>query len=336
MRLSVPQEALFDDSTFLVSGKEEKEIEQYLSDPDAALPKDLLSKSTPFLLELAKIFKNENRIHEAFYIVENLLRRADDEGELYALKNYNHLMHFKAILLSTESLHRFEEAANIYRKLYYAHRYHIYEPEVVTLYASNLKRMSLFEKSSGYTRLRNKPDTELLRKAMRLYRDSMVLRAPHTRYQDSINIAYLCRILQANGDSGECAKEIREFYKEFTSRHKDMANANENERWWLYATKAEFEALLGECGGKYCKADCFENVKSWEDLRKNYVEVVGGFGSMETTLQDFWKKNAKNPPKPFERDATLRQVKLYLHFTNKEDNTYKCMRALKKILELTG
>ena len=336
MRLSLPIVSLFDESTRSISAKEEKDIEKVLENPQMPLPGDLLRKSSRYLFELAKVLKNQNRIHEAFYVVESLLRRAEEDGERYALKHYNQLMHFKAVLLSTDAMRRFEEAANIYRKLYYAHRYHIYEPEVVTLYASNLKRMALYDKATNYETLRKAPDTLLLKQALRLYRDSMALRAPHTRYQDSINIAYLCRILEAYEEKVCDKSEIRSFYDAFTKRrfsHNRALHEEQGERWWLYTTKAEFEALLGECGGKDCEAACFENVESWEALSRNYDEV-GGFGTMEKTLQAFLSANGNKSPEPFEREATLRQVRLYLHFVREQDDAYKCMRALKAALEV--
>lgn len=154
------------------------------------------------------------------------------------------MLHLKAILLSTNDLKRWDEAIAILSRLYYSCDYHVKEPEVITLLASNFKRKAMFDERGE---LRDRYDEEVLKKAIDIYHDAYVF-IDRDRWYNAINLAYLLLLQAKNHEEFEKAQEeIKKMYRE-TGVCLNIDNSKElgeNDVWRCIAC-VEFSLLMGD------------------------------------------------------------------------------------------
>jgi tetratricopeptide (TPR) repeat protein len=234
---------------------------------DSLLKSRLKEESVVFMFEFAQKLKNEKRISEALEV----LNWIDDRNSTFKYTHENRLRHFKAILLSHNSIRDYDGAIHILRSLYHGSHYHLQEPEILTLLASNYKRKALNINS------KDKIDMELITSALCLYEDAYRLKPDNAKYYDAINLAYLYNIVDTIEIEYANKQEIESLYKELLRIWRiDKTN------WWEVCSEAEMLMLLGRV-----------------DLA---ILKIGDF------LENYQVK-------PFEIDATTRQIKFYIYFT---------------------
>lgn len=240
------------------------------SEIDALLSDKLENKSDTFMFEFAKKLKSKKRIQEAL----NVLDWVEKKESAFRYTHENNMRHLRAILLSHDDIKQWDEAIHILRSLYHGSQYHLKEPEVVTLLASNYKRKAL----DGYE-TKDKIDMKLITSALCLYEDGYNLKSDNEKYYDAVNLAYLYAIVDSiEIEQSEDKKEILKIYKELLKIWRvDTKN------WWEVCSDAEFLMLTGDIDLAIMKMGDF--------LENHEVDA-------------------------FEIDATIRQLKLYIHFTD--------------------
>lgn len=254
---------------------EEDELYFLLQSLPIEVPGDIESFSPEFLFKLVEYLKINSQIDDALYVIDILLK----SREPFKYKYKNTIMHHKAIFLSHDSIKNWDDAIDILLDLYSASRYHFHEPEIVTLLASNYKRKALYNTQGDF----NKPEDvnlDLLAKSLSLYYEAYELKENQEKYYDAVNIAYLTLILHNLEEETEDKKSFSEIKQEVSQLHHDLQKVwqiDEND-WWQIASSIEFYLLQGNSLGVELEYD-------------------------------------KAPqPEPFEADATLRQLMLYMHF----------------------
>jgi hypothetical protein len=235
---------------------------------------DIEMMSSAFLFKLSKLLKSRNQIGEALELLSIIQA---NEGS-FKYSNHNEIEHLKAILLSHEKIQKWEESIDILRLLYVAH-YHIEEPEIITLLASNYKRKALYSTSVHQKwRENSEIDMDLLSSAIILYREAYEAKKGEPRYYDAINFAYLSTLASCLEMEKPNNSELEKMYHELKSEWKiDTSN------WWEVSSNAEFLMLLG-------KSD-LAILKMTQFLEEHYIEK-------------------------FNIESTLRQLEMYLHFTD--------------------
>jgi len=245
------------------------------------IPTNIEHYSASFMLALVLVLKDNYQIEDALRVIEILLR----SNTLFKAKNYNRIQHLKAILLSSDKIQDWDKALDILNILYFSAKYHLDDPEIVTLIASNYKRKALFNKNGQL----NPPDRQyvdmyFLGKALASYRESYKLKKKD-KYYDAINIAYLLGILNAleeqNDEEQDFKAEVKALYQEL---YDNGWRVNED-NWWEVTTDVEFLVLMGKEKKALSK---FEEYLTWN----------------EKTI------------KRFDMETTIRQIKLYVHFTD--------------------
>jgi len=186
------------------------------------------------LYEKAIQLKKKEKIHDALKVIEALL----DYKSRYVYNRYNEILLLKAVLLSHNKVRQFNEAIDILKLLYSAMKYHLENPEVLTLLGSNYKRKAFYDENGN---LKEKDDINInyLRLSLQNYEQALKIRSSE-RYYDAINIAYLKKIL-----FGIDKNEVDKLCKVEPNWTPDETN------WWEMATSAEFFMLSGD----------FENAK---------------------------------------------------------------------------
>lgn len=192
----------------------------------------LKKESIPFMFTLAKRLTSKNQVKEALKIFEWI--ESQDDSFKYTHKNK--LQHQKAILLSHDTIKDWDGAIDILRSLYHASHYHLEEPEILTLLASNHKRKALDSAKS-----RDEVDMNLLTSALCLYEDSYNLKPDNKKYYDAINLAYLYNIVDAIEMEHADKSEIEMLYQNLLK----VWNINTS-NWWEVCSNAEFLMLLGQ------------------------------------------------------------------------------------------
>jgi hypothetical protein len=227
-----------------------------------------------FLNELSKLLQEKEQIPEAITILEQI----EELDSMYRYKYHNILQHRKAILLSHDSIRKWDEAIHLLRLLYMASTYHEKEPEILTLLASNYKRKALLGSSSKNKWLKKEEvDVDLLFLALNFYYDAYNSKKEE-RYYDAINYAYLLKILEHfEGKLNDDFNELDSLYKELTSEWKVNYLS-----WWEVSSRAEFALLMGD----------------------DHLAAM--------LIDDFLETHTLTA---FEFDTTLRQLELYIHFT---------------------
>ncbi len=184
--------------------------------------------------------KKDEQILESLGIIEQLLKY----NSSYTYSRYNDILLLKAVLLSHNKVRQFDEAIHILKLLYSAMKYHLENPEVLTLLGSNYKRKA-FHDENGNLRKKDDIDMNYLRLSLQSYEQALKIRSSE-RYYDAVNIAYLKKIL-LNIDKNE----IDELCKIEPNWIPDETN------WWEMATRAEFFMLSGDFGNAKFIIDTF-------------------------------------------------------------------------------
>lgn len=219
------------------------------------------------MFEKAKRLKNEQKIDEAL----DMLREIEENPSSYKYTYHNQIEHLKAILLSHESIQEWDRAIDILKRLYSGSKYHLEEPEIITLIASNYKRKALREEGI---------DRDLLVNALTLYKEAYNLKENQAKYYDAINYAYLYTIIDAIEKEYANPKEIEELYEELKKVWRV-----DDQNWWEVSSEAEFLMLLGQVDLAISK------INDYLDFNLEYLT-------------------------PFEIETTMRQIKLYIEFSD--------------------
>lgn len=247
---------------------------------DLLLDSKLEKESASFMFEFAKKLKNKKQIEDALKVLQWIEERESTFRYTYE----NELRHFRAILLSHDKVKDWDGAIHILRSLYHSRQYHLEEPEILTLLASNYKRKALDGHNS-----KDEIDMQLITSALCLYEDAYNLKPDNAKYYDAINITYLYNIVDAIEVEYADKVEIETLYKNLSQIWRiDTSN------WWEVCSDAEFLMLLGKVDLAILKMNEF--------LDSHKVE-------------------------PFEIDATVRQLKLYIKFSE-DENAVKFLRYL--------
>jgi len=253
-------------------------------------------KDPSFLFKFTKKLKKENKIVEALKVLELI----ETHSSTYKYTHHNQIKHLKAILLSHDDIKEWDEAIDILKRLYSSAKYHLEENEIITLIASNYKRKALYQIDKSSLELNNKVNMDLLVSAISLYKEAYNLKDSQKKYYDAINIAYLLNIIDSIEVEDANPSEITKLYSELSEvwRPKD-------DNWWEVSSKTEFLMLLG-------KVD-----------------------SAISRINNFLELNINNVTE-FEINTTLRQLKIYIHFTQDKnaikfhDNLKISWKALKE------
>ena len=226
------------------------------------------------LFKLAMELKKRNQIKES---LETLKVIETNDGS-FKYTFHHQIQHLKAILLSHDTFKNWNQSIDILRLLYVAH-YHIEEPEIITLLASNYKRKALCRcNDTQKWQEREEIDMDLLSSATILYREAYEAKPEASKYYDAINFAYLYKISNSLEDKASTNVELKELYQELMSQWKV-----EKSDWWEVSSQAEFLMLLGDVD--------LAILKITEFLEEHSVEK-------------------------FNIETTLRQLELYLYYTN--------------------
>jgi len=277
------KEKVFFEDIIKVSPEEETKIRDIFSKQNPiSIPGNLEQYSPSFMLALAELLKNNNQIEDALRVVETLLL----SNTLYKAKHYNEIQHLKAILLSSDKIRDWDSAINILNLLYFSARYHLEDPEILTLIASNYKRKALYNERGKLNPSDSQyVDMDLLGKALVSYKEAYKLKEKE-KYYDAINIAYLIGILNAleeNEEEQDFKTEVKALREVL---HENGWRVNED-NWWEVATEIEFLVLMGRVNDAMNKLN--------EYLTWNEKEL-----------------------KKFDIETTIRQMELYVHFTDDE------------------
>jgi transcriptional regulator with XRE-family HTH domain len=258
-----------------MSLEEEDELRLLVEQSPMSIPGYLEQYSPDFILALAFALKDKNQAYDALRVMDVLLQNE----KVYKYKYYNQILHLRAILLSHEEIKKWDEAINILRLLYSACSYHLKEPEIITLTASNYKRKAFYD-SKGNLCSAEKVDKDLIGQSISLYREAYRLKKVKDRYYDAVNLASLTMILATleGTDINEAKKEVQLLYKKLSEegwRTNDTC-------WWEVATKIEFKLLLGR-----------------EDEAMFFLNAY---------LEN------RNKIQKFDVETTIRQLKIYVQF----------------------
>jgi len=234
----------------------------------------LEKESTTFMFALAKRLTDKNNIQEALSVLEWINNRDDS----FKYTSGNKLKHQKAILLSHNSIKDWDGAIDILRSLYHSCNYHLEEPEILTLLASNYKRKAL-----DGSKNKDEVDMNLLTSALCLYEDSYNLKPNNKKHYDAINMAYLYNIVDAIESEYADKTEIEILYKKLSEIWEV-----DTTQWWDVCTNAEFLMLLGEVDLAIEKMD---------EFFKFYGKTINPFAI---------------------EDVLFRQLRLYIKFTDDE------------------
>ena len=188
---SVWEKNAFGENIIHMSDDEKNSIKEFSKEKLIRFPDNIEHYSAGFMLALTVLLRDKGQIEDALKVLEILL----DSDTLYKMKHYNKIQHLKAILLSSDKIGDWNGAIEILNLLYFSAKYHLENPEILTLLASNYKRKALYdEKASLYPRNSSDINMDLLGRALVSYQESYSLKEQN-KYYDAINIAYLKAIL---------------------------------------------------------------------------------------------------------------------------------------------
>ena len=282
-----PKKSLNQISTFIakniifpakeISDKEQKILKKITQEKKITLNHiDFTKMSSASLYEVAKLLKSKNQILEAVEI----LKKINEKKGSFKYTHHHKIKHLQAILYSHESLQEWDNSIDILRLLY-VENYHLEEPEIITLLASNYKRKALFSSLTKQWLAPNEVNKNLLSSALLLYREAYETKEEGIRYYDAINFAYLYNIAHVIEIEQSNQMELKKLYSELKQEWKiDPSN------WWEVSSDAEFLMLIGEV-----------------ELAKHNIT---------TFLEDYAVDR-------FSIETTLRQLRLYLHFTQNRE-----------------
>jgi len=234
------------DETIALSKKEEKELETLSKQSVLSIPPRLQELSSDYLFAYAGLLKAKNQAYEALMVLEVIAQRKDTFYYYFTAP----IAHLKAVLLSHKSIGRWDDAIAELQFLYKVLHYHIKEPEILTLLASNLKRKATYGNN-------NKPltkedvDTELLERTLTIYREAYRTKLHlHKQgkasefYYDAVNIAYLEKILTVIGrdePDDESHQGMKELVEDVLTMWKP-----DPDNWWEVISRIELLMLIGD------------------------------------------------------------------------------------------
>lgn len=272
--------------------KEENNMLKKLSNNKINLIEELNDKSPAFMFELVEELRKSNQVIKALEV----LNMIENHTDTYKYTYHNQIQHKKAILLSHDSIQDWEGAIDILQRLYSSAKYHLQEPEIITLIASNSKRMALYNSETGNLLEKDKIDINTLVKSLTLYKEAYNIKDSQAKYYDAINFAYLHNIMDSIEVEYADPITIKNLYENLTTGPKRW-KLNDSDDWWEVSSNVEFLMLLGETDLAISK------------------------------INDFFDFKLDNIT-PFHIDATLRQLDLYIHFTE-DKNAIKLHKHLK-------
>ncbi len=257
-----------------MSAEEEDIIAFYVQDDVIKIPGNLETYSPDFMFMLVQLLKNKNQALDALKVLATL----EETTQSFKYIHRKQIAHLRAILLSHRTVQQWDEAIETLRYLY-VDGYHLEDPEIITLAASNHKRKALYH-TNGSLNYPTQVDLSQLGAASTLYHEAYKLKSIEERYYDAINIAYLERILDAleiGEDGSSVQRSLDKLYKEV---YKKSSWEIDPSNWWETTSKMEFLLLIGRDGEA-------------EDLLES-----------------------SPTPKAFEIDATIRQLELYTQYVS--------------------
>jgi len=217
------------EDTFSIAEDFEKELLTYKkirNEKDTIkrhIMKSMDSKQPLFLFEQAKEYKEENKIQEAL----ELIKEIDESSSSFKYTHHNQIAHLKAILLSDNTIQDWDGAIHILRNLYFSAKYHLEEPEIITLIASNYKRKALYDPLTKLFINQKDIDIDLIASALTLYFEAYELKDTQEKYYDALNYAYLYNISNSVESKKIDHKRIRELYDSFSKRWRV-----DEKSWW--------------------------------------------------------------------------------------------------------
>ena len=246
---------------------------------DTMLGNESIDKNSPeYLFKYTKELKENKKIEEALNTLELIYKHPSN----YKYTHHNELEHFKAILLSHDHIKDWDGAIDILKRLYSSTHYHLENKEIITLIASNYKRKALYDKENNLL-TKDKVNMDLIVNAITLYKEAYNIKDSQAKYYDAINYAYLHNITDAIEVEYADPITITKLYEDLTTGKEKWRLDDEN--WWEVTSNAEFLMLLGRVDeGK-------RNINDFLDFHLDKVSE-------------------------FDIDATLRQLDLYIHFTD--------------------
>jgi len=282
-------DAFIYDSLLKISAEEEDKLAFFAKDHTIVMPGNLEQYSPDFMFALSEHLKTKGQASDALHVLEVLQTSTHSFKYLHRKE----ILHLQAILLSEKTVQKWDEAIEILRYLY-ADSYHLEQPEIVTLTASNYKRKALYH-PNGMLNHVDYVDTEALGNALSLYYEAYALKAKNEKYYDAINIAYIERILDIlESEEGEenADDTIKKLFKEvYDTATVDMKN------WWEVTSQIEFYVLMGNDA--------------------NAVEIYEAY---------------EGTPSRFELETTIRQIEIYVHYSD-DGMANGFLELLKKDLE---
>lgn len=210
---------------------------------DALLETKLENESAFFMFAFAKKLKNDKKVKKALKVLQWIEEKACS----FKYTHENELRHLKAVLLSHDKIQDWDGAIHILRSLYHSRHYHLEEPEILTLLASNYKRKAL-----EMHKLKEEIDMQLITSAICLYEDAYALKADNSKYYDAINLAYLYNLVDAIEVEYADKQEIQHLYGELSRIWRIDTHS-----WWEVSSDAEFLMLLGSVDLAKVKINAF-------------------------------------------------------------------------------
>jgi transcriptional regulator with XRE-family HTH domain len=284
-------DSLIFDPLVNMTAQEQKILEEKLDEKILSI-ETITNKTPSFLFAFAKKLKRDNKITKSLEVIDIL----QNSSSSYKYTHYNQIEHFKAILLSHNKIKKYDQAIDILKRLYSSAKYHLEEPEIITLIASNYKRKSLGDIYDRDLISKDKVDLDLLVASATLYKEAYNLKKRNEKYYDAINLAYLYNIIDAIEVEYANTQDIEELYSELSKIWKV-----DNSKWWEVISNAEFLMLLGKTDIAILKVNEF----------LEFEEITS----------------------TFDMTTTLRQLKLYIHFTQ-DRNAIKFYDYLKTSWEI--
>lgn len=248
--------------------------------------------STEFLFKLANIYLKNNFAREALEIIDYIETVNSDFKYIYQKE----IKHFKALCYSHNSIKDWESAIHLLREMYFDDSY-IDNIETLTLLASNYKRKALSSKQKDNMWCNiNEIDEALLLESMRFYH-RIYWQKKIDNYYDGINLYYLGKISDEINMWNKSNSD-KKIYDEIAKHARKNFNPKSN-NWWESITKIEFLMLDG-----------------------NTKEAISDFNMLYDNIDI----------KPFEIDATIRQIEMYTHFVD-DKSAKKVLQVLKDARE---
>ena len=239
------------------------------------------SYSLEFLFKVANIILKNNDVKNALKVI-NYIQSTNSDFKYIFSKELNYT---KALCFSHDVVKDWDSAIDILRQMYFDQSFRN-NIEILTLLASNYKRKALSNKKDNnqWCSLRE-IDEELLIEAMKFYTDiynSRKLNNDKNRYYDAINLYYLVKIAQALDMLYKLDEDENATYMDIIQEARSELRPDSS-NWWESITEVEFFML---------------NRNTQEAISQIYVI----FDTIDV--------------KPFEIDATIRQIEMYVHFVD--------------------